>query len=196
MRRGLFAVLLVFSMALAGCLGPSTASWGTDENQLHVEYTEEDSYIQDITVTSGLGSEKITLDSEIGETIGCGISDMNSESSSMELSASHSVPISFSGYLAASHFYSSHSPTGGAFGSYMFGIGATEMAGVLATGEIWLKVPETIYIKWKGKLNNLVTAKDMMLSTCRQIGMGGGQHQTIQYSGEAIYCLSVHDRMT
>ena len=115
MRRGLFAVLLVFSMALAGCLGPSTASWGTDENQLHVEYTEDDSYIEDIIVTSGLGSEKMTLDSEIGETIGCGISDPQSEST-MELSASHSVPISFSGYLAASHFYSSHSPTGGASG--------------------------------------------------------------------------------
>ena len=42
----------------------------------------------------------------------------------------------------------SHSPTGGAFGAYMFGIGATEMAGVLATGEIWIKVPETILIKW------------------------------------------------
>ena len=90
----------------------------------------------------------------------------------------------------------SHSPTGGAFGAYMFGIGATEMAGVLATGEIWLKVPKTIFIKWKGKLNNLVTAKDMMLATCRKIGMGGGQYQAIQYIGEAIYDLSVQDRMT
>ena len=115
MRRGLFAVLLVFSMALAGCLGPSTASWGTDENQLHVEYTEDGSSIGDITVTSGLGSERITLDSEIGETIGCGIDDTKSEST-MELSASQSAPISFSGYLAASHFYSSHSSTGGANG--------------------------------------------------------------------------------
>ena len=44
----------------------------------------------------------------------------------------------------------SHSPTGGAFGAYMFGIGATEMAGVLATGEIWLAVPETIEIEWRG----------------------------------------------
>ena len=43
----------------------------------------------------------------------------------------------------------SHSPTGGAFGAYMFGIGATEMAGVLATGEIWLRVPETIEIEWR-----------------------------------------------
>ena len=90
----------------------------------------------------------------------------------------------------------SHSPTGGAFGAYMFGVGATEMAGVLATGEIWLKVPETIFISWKGKLNNLVTAKDMMLATCRQIGMGGGQYQAIQYIGEAIYNLSIQERMT
>ena len=90
----------------------------------------------------------------------------------------------------------SHSPTGGAFGAYMFGVGATEMAGVLATGEIWLKVPETIFISWKGKLDNLVTAKDMMLSTCRQIGMGGGQYQAIQYIGEAIYNLSIQERMT
>ena len=90
----------------------------------------------------------------------------------------------------------SHSPTGGAFGAYMFGVGATEMAGVLAPGEIWLKVPETIFISWKGKLNNLVTAKDMMLATCRQIGMGGGQYQAIQYIGEAIYNLSIQERMT
>lgn len=90
----------------------------------------------------------------------------------------------------------SHSPTGGAFGAYMFGVGATEMAGVLATGEIWLKVPETIFISWKGKLDNLVTAKDMMLATCRQIGMGGGQYQAIQYIGEAIYNLSIQERMT
>ena len=90
----------------------------------------------------------------------------------------------------------SHSPTGGAFGAYMFGVGATEMAGVLATGEIWLKVPATIFIRWKGKLDNLVTAKDMMLATCRQIGMGGGQYQAIQYIGEAIYNLSIQERMT
>jgi hypothetical protein len=102
-------------MALAGCLGPSTASWGTDENQLHVEYTEDGSYIGDITVTSGLGSERITLDSEIGETIGCGTGTTVSDTGK-EFSASHSAPISFSGYLAASHFYSSHSSTGGANG--------------------------------------------------------------------------------
>ena len=47
----------------------------------------------------------------------------------------------------------SHSPTGGAFGAYMFGVGATEMAGVLATGEIWLKVPETVMMEVTGALD-------------------------------------------
>ena len=90
----------------------------------------------------------------------------------------------------------SHSPTGGAFGSYMFGIGATEMAGVLATGEIWIKVPETILIKWAGQTNAFVTAKDMMLATCAKIGMGGGRYQAIQYAGEAIHKLNMQERMT
>ena len=90
----------------------------------------------------------------------------------------------------------SHSPTGGAFGTYMFGIGATEMAGVLATGEIWIKVPETIFIEWSGHLMAGVTAKDMMLATCGKIGMGGGRYQAIQYAGEAIKDLNMQDRMT
>lgn len=90
----------------------------------------------------------------------------------------------------------SHSPTGGAFGAYMFGIGATEMVGVLATGEIWIKLPETIFIEWSGHLMAGVTAKDMMLATCGKIGMGGGRYQAIQYAGEAIKDLNMQDRMT
>ena len=90
----------------------------------------------------------------------------------------------------------SHSPTGGAFGAYMFGIGATEMAGVLATGEIWLRVPETILIQWDNSLGTCVTAKDMMLAVCGEIGMGGGRYQAIQYAGAAIRDLSMQERMT
>ncbi len=46
----------------------------------------------------------------------------------------------------------SHSPTGGAFGTYMFGVGSTEMLGVVVTGKIWLKVPRTIMMHWSGRL--------------------------------------------
>lgn len=90
----------------------------------------------------------------------------------------------------------SHSPTGGAFGCYMFGIGATEMAGVLATGEIWLRVPGTILIEWKNRLGTGVTAKDMMLALCGRLGMDGGKYQAVQYAGEAIEALSMQERMT
>lgn len=90
----------------------------------------------------------------------------------------------------------SHSPTGGAFGAYMFGIGATEMAGVLATGEIWLKVPETILIEWTGRLGHGLSAKDMMLFLCAKLGMDGGRYQAVQYAGEAIRALPMQERMT
>ena len=90
----------------------------------------------------------------------------------------------------------SHSPTGGAFGAYMFGIGATEMAGVLATGSIWIQTPETILMSWKNQLPEYVTAKDMMLAMCGKIGMGGGRYQAIQYAGETIRNLPMQERMT
>jgi len=90
----------------------------------------------------------------------------------------------------------SHSPTGGAFGSYMFGVGATEMCGVLVTGEIWLRVPDTIRLNWRGRLGLGVAAKDMILAMCARLGMDGGRYQAIEYAGETITALSMQERMT
>ncbi|NNE88302.1 MAG: 3-isopropylmalate dehydratase large subunit [Silicimonas sp.] len=90
----------------------------------------------------------------------------------------------------------SHSPTGGAMGAFMFGIGATEMAGVLATGEIWVKVPETIRIEWTGRLGEGLMAKDIMLALCGRLGMDGGKYQAVEYTGDAIRALSMQERMT
>ena len=90
----------------------------------------------------------------------------------------------------------SHSPTGGAFGCYMFGIGATEMAGVLATGRIWLNVPETILMEWRGRFQPAVSAKDVMLFLCGRFGMDGGKYQAVEYAGEAVGALSMQERMT
>ena len=90
----------------------------------------------------------------------------------------------------------SHSPTGGAFGAYMFGIGATEMAGVLATGEIWLRVPQTIRLDWSGRFPRGVTAKDVMLFLCGRLGMDGGRYQAVEYTGSAIIALPMQERMT
>ena len=90
----------------------------------------------------------------------------------------------------------SHSPTGGAFGAYMFGIGATEMLGVVTTGEIWLRVPETIFMDWRGRLADGVVAKDMMLAMLGRHGMNGGAYQAVEFCGEAVAALAMQERMT
>lgn len=90
----------------------------------------------------------------------------------------------------------SHSPTGGAFGAYMFGIGSTEMLGVVVTGEIWLRVPRTIAMHWSGQLARGVCAKDMMLSLVARFGMNGAHYQAVEFSGSAVRALPLQERMT
>lgn len=90
----------------------------------------------------------------------------------------------------------SHSPTGGAFGAYMFGIGSTEMLGVVVTGEIWLRVPETIAMHWSGTLHPGVCAKDMMLAMIARFGMNGANYQAVEFCGEAVRALPMQERMT
>ena len=90
----------------------------------------------------------------------------------------------------------SHSPTGGAFGAYMFGIGSTEMLGVAVSGQIWVKVPETLQMHWRHRLSHGVTAKDMMLHMIGRFGMNGGRYQAVEFCGEAISALSMQERMT
>lgn len=90
----------------------------------------------------------------------------------------------------------SHSPTGGAFGAYMFGIGSTEMLGVVTTGEIWVQVPRTVRMAWDGRLPAAVTAKDMMLAMIGRFGMNGGRYQAVEFAGEAVRALPMPERMT
>lgn len=90
----------------------------------------------------------------------------------------------------------SHSPTGGAFGCYMFGIGATEMLGVCVTGQIWVQVPRTLRMLWQGRLQAGVSAKDMMLHMIAGLGMNGGQYQAVEFAGSAVQALSMAERMT
>ena len=90
----------------------------------------------------------------------------------------------------------SHSPTGGAFGCYMFGIGATEMLGVCVTGQIWVQVPRTLRMHWSGRLQAGVSAKDMMLHMIGRFGMNGGQYQAVEFAGSAVQDLSMAERMT
>ncbi len=90
----------------------------------------------------------------------------------------------------------SHSPTGGAFGSYMFGVGSTEMLGVVVTGELWVRVPQTLRMDWSGRLAEGVTAKDMMLHIIGSLGMNGGRYEAVEFTGSAVRALSMAERMT
>ena len=89
----------------------------------------------------------------------------------------------------------SHSPSGGAYGAFMVGIGATEMAGVLATGEIWVRVPATIRAEWNGALGRGLTAKDILLKLCATLGMNN-DYKVIEYAGSTVAGMSMNERLT
>jgi 3-isopropylmalate/(R)-2-methylmalate dehydratase large subunit len=102
------------------------------------------------------------------------------------------------GYLRPGMFAvggDSHSPTAGAWGCFMFGVGATEMLGVMVTGEIWVKVPPTHLVRWHGRLGHGLTAKDMMLKLCHDMGLGTVRYGVVEYAGAAIAAMSMPERM-
>lgn len=88
----------------------------------------------------------------------------------------------------------SHSPTGGAFGAYVAGYGALDMVAIVVTGETWLTVPNTIRIELDGKFQKGVTAKDVMLVLCREIGMDNA-FKAIEFGGSTVEAMSMHERM-
>lgn len=90
----------------------------------------------------------------------------------------------------------SHSVTYGAAGAMSVGIGATDMAAALATGWVWLKVPESIKIVLKGSLNPWVTGKDVILYIIKSIGVDGATYKAIEFHGEGIADLSMESRFT
>lgn len=90
----------------------------------------------------------------------------------------------------------SHSPTGGAFGAYMFGVGSTEMLGVVSTGEIWVQVPRTLRLRWDGRLAPGVAAKDMMLALLARFGMNAAGWRAVEFAGKAVEALTMNERMT
>jgi 3-isopropylmalate/(R)-2-methylmalate dehydratase large subunit len=92
----------------------------------------------------------------------------------------------------------SHTSTHGAFGALAFGIGTSDVEHVLATQCIWMEKPKTFEIKIEGKRKNehAVTAKDIILSIIRHIGIAGGAGTVIEYTGETISDLSMEQRMT
>jgi 3-isopropylmalate/(R)-2-methylmalate dehydratase large subunit len=90
----------------------------------------------------------------------------------------------------------SHTSTHGAFGALAFGVGATEVAHILATQTIWQKRPKTMRITFDGALGAGVTAKDMALHWIAALGADGAQGFAVEYAGAAVQALSMEGRLT
>jgi len=90
----------------------------------------------------------------------------------------------------------SHTSTHGAFGALAFGIGATEVAHVLATQTVWQRKPGAMRITVEGALGPGVTAKDIALNWIARLGASGAQGHAVEYAGAAVRALSMEARMT
>lgn len=90
----------------------------------------------------------------------------------------------------------SHTVTYGALGAFATGVGATDMAAVLATGSIWLRVPETLKFEVSGKLQKRVYAKDLILHIIGMIGAEGANYKAMLFSGQTIRDLGIDGRAT
>jgi len=90
----------------------------------------------------------------------------------------------------------SHTVTYGCVGAFSTGIGYTEMAGILGTGQLWMKVPESIKVVVDGVLPSNVTSKDVILRIIGDLTASGATYQSLEFSGSCIDAMSVASRMT
>jgi 3-isopropylmalate/(R)-2-methylmalate dehydratase large subunit len=90
----------------------------------------------------------------------------------------------------------SHTCTYGALGAFATGVGSTDLAGAMATGEAWFRVPETHLFEFHGTLAPYVTGKDIVLFTIGQIGVDGALYKAMEFDGAAIHGLSMDSRLT
>ena len=89
----------------------------------------------------------------------------------------------------------SHTTTHGAFGAFSTGIGATDMAAVLLTGEIWFRVPEIIKINIRGKIGKGIMAKDIILYIISQLGTDIALYKAIEFDGDTVKKMSLDERL-
>jgi 3-isopropylmalate/(R)-2-methylmalate dehydratase large subunit len=90
----------------------------------------------------------------------------------------------------------SHTCTYGALGAFATGMGSTDIAVAMATGDIWMKVPPTIRLLYHGEPGEWVGGKDLILHTIGDIGVDGALYSAMEFAGEAIEALSMDGRFT
>jgi 3-isopropylmalate/(R)-2-methylmalate dehydratase large subunit len=89
----------------------------------------------------------------------------------------------------------SHTPTYGALNAFACGVGSTDLAAVMMTGKIWLKVPSTIKVILNGTLASNVSGKDLALLICKKLSISGATYQAVEYEGTAVEKLNLSQRM-
>jgi 3-isopropylmalate/(R)-2-methylmalate dehydratase large subunit len=90
----------------------------------------------------------------------------------------------------------SHTCTYGALGAFSTGVGSTDVAAAMATGELWFKVPESMKFVFTGKLGKAVMGKDMILYLIGQIGVDGALYRSMEFTGDSIHALSIDGRLS
>ncbi len=89
----------------------------------------------------------------------------------------------------------SHTVTCGALGLFATGVGSSDLAAAMLTGQVWLRVPATIRVRLTGHCGAGVGAKDAALALVRELGNDGASYQTLEFHGTAAAAMSVDDRM-
>ncbi len=90
----------------------------------------------------------------------------------------------------------SHTCTYGALGAFATGVGSTDVAAAMATGQCWFRVPESMKFIYYGRLNPWVGGKDLILHTIGDIGVDGALYRAMEFDGETIRALPMHGRLT
>ncbi len=90
----------------------------------------------------------------------------------------------------------SHTTTMGALGTFATGVGSTDLAAALATGELWFKVPESMLFELKGTLPRGVYSKDIILYIISKIGVDGARYRAMEYRGDGLKSLTMEARFT
>jgi 3-isopropylmalate/(R)-2-methylmalate dehydratase large subunit len=90
----------------------------------------------------------------------------------------------------------SHTVTYGALGAFSSGVGSTDLAGIMITGRIWLKVPETMRFVFHGTPRPWVGGKDLVLRAIGDVGVDGARYRAMEFAGGAVDSLSMDDRFT
>ena len=90
----------------------------------------------------------------------------------------------------------SHTCTYGALGAFSTGVGSTDIAGIMLSGKVWLKVPSAIKFNLIGKPSKYISGKDVILYIIGLIGVDGALYKSIEFDGEGVQYMTMDDRFT